>query len=203
LDISGSIRPFFEGCDYVGVDIAPGPGVDIVCQGQHYAPTDCFDVVASCEVMEHNPFWAETFVNMVRLCRPGGLVLMTCASRGRREHGTARTSPGASPLTVSAGWNYYCNLRPIDFCRKAQLDRVAPRTSVVNWRSRDLYIIGFKPGRTLPVDTEMKLRAISRHYRMRNAHPRALIPRLLVAMLGQQGAWKLQDCLGASVDRNP
>jgi 2-polyprenyl-3-methyl-5-hydroxy-6-metoxy-1,4-benzoquinol methylase len=57
-----------------------------------------FDVVISCEVMEHNPFWVATLTNMIRLLKPGGLLVMSCATIGRKEHGTARSLPGASPL---------------------------------------------------------------------------------------------------------
>src|SRR5690606_19424692 len=95
LDLNGSVRSNFSGCDYLGIDVAAGPGVDLVCQGQDYdAPDGSFDVVTSCEAMEHNPYWRETFANMLRLCRPGGLILMTCATTGRGEHGTTRKHPG-------------------------------------------------------------------------------------------------------------
>ena len=30
-DTNGSIRRFFSNCEYIGVDIAEGPGVDVVC----------------------------------------------------------------------------------------------------------------------------------------------------------------------------
>ena len=104
LDINGSIRQFFKDCDYTGLDVAAGPGVDVVCEGQKYdAPG--FDVVISCEAMEHNPYWAETLQNMIRLCKPGGLLVMTCATIGRPEHGTARSEPESSPLTVGLGWS--------------------------------------------------------------------------------------------------
>jgi hypothetical protein len=33
LDINGSVRPLFRGGTYTGIDVAAGPGVDIVCQG--------------------------------------------------------------------------------------------------------------------------------------------------------------------------
>ena len=29
-----SIRKYFDNCDYVGADVAPGPGVDVVCSGE-------------------------------------------------------------------------------------------------------------------------------------------------------------------------
>ena len=99
LNINGSVRQHFSGGQYIGLDVGPGPGVDVVCQGQDYdAPDGSFDVVISCECLEHNPFWRETFENMLRLCRPGGLVIMTCASTGAPRalhppHHARRCSP--------------------------------------------------------------------------------------------------------------
>jgi hypothetical protein len=37
LDINGSIRPFFENCDYLGVDLGEGRGVDMVAKGEELA----------------------------------------------------------------------------------------------------------------------------------------------------------------------
>jgi len=144
LDINGSVRKLFNGCEYIGVDVAVGPGVDVVCQGQDYdAPANSFDVAISCEVMEHNPFWAETVKNMIRLCKPGGLVVMTCATLGRREHGTARTSTVDSPLTVGLGWSYYKNLTETDFLDK-HATKGLRHIFVCNWSEYDLYMVGIK-----------------------------------------------------------
>lgn len=116
LDINGSMRLFFSECDYLGIDVGEGPGVDLVSQGQEYDALDeSFDVCASGECFEHNPYWAETFCNMVRMCKSGGLVLFTCATIGRKEHGTSRSDSGSSPLTVGIGWEYYRNLDEQDF----------------------------------------------------------------------------------------
>lgn len=117
LNINGTVRNFFENCkQYVGVDIGEGPGVDIVVEGQNYdAPSGSFDVAISAECFEHNPYWVETFQNMIRLVRPGGLVIFTCATYGRAEHGTSRTDIGSSPLTCAKGWDYYKNLGEEDF----------------------------------------------------------------------------------------
>lgn len=145
LDISGSIRQFFDQCNYVGLDVAPGKGVDVVCQGQEYdAPDASFDVVVSCEVMEHNPYWAETIRNMVRLCKPDGMVVITCATLGRTEHGTARSNPGSSPLTVAQGWNYYRNLTKHDFEKSGAVEPLHHRAYAFQWYSNDLYFVGFK-----------------------------------------------------------
>lgn len=146
LDINGSVKDYFSNCDYTGLDISEGKNVDIVCQGQDYdGPDNYFDQVISCEAMEHNPHWVETFQNMLRVCKPGGLVLMTCATHGRKEHGTARTDPQASPLTVEMGWNYYHNLLPSDFKKKLDLEMgFSNHQFWVNWRSFDVYFCGVK-----------------------------------------------------------
>jgi SAM-dependent methyltransferase len=145
LDINGSIRSYFVDCDYVGLDVAPGKGVDVVCEGQKFeAPDDTYDVVISCEAMEHNPHWVATFKNMIRMCRPGGLVIMTCATTGRPEHGTTRTEPESSPLTVGLGWNYYRNLRERDFRRKVDTSACARSKYWVRWNHFDLLFLGIK-----------------------------------------------------------
>ena len=116
LDINGSVRDMFELCNYVGFDVGPGPGVDYAIPGQMVRyPDNSFDVAISAECFEHNPYYVETFENMWRMTKPGGLVTFTCAGIGRPEHGTARTDMGSSPLTVGLGWDYYKNLEPEDF----------------------------------------------------------------------------------------
>lgn len=147
LDINGSVRSFFSPEDYVGIDVGEGPGVDLVVPGQQYAaPDGSFDVVVSAECMEHNPAWEATTRNMVRLLRPGGLLLLTCAAPGRPEHGTTRTSPLDSPLTVATGQEYYQNLDQHDFESTGALTTLRPRSYWMNWGHRDLYIAALKGG---------------------------------------------------------
>ncbi len=146
MDINGSVRRFFKDCDYLGIDVGPGPGVDIVCQGQDFrGGSESFDVVISCEVMEHNPYWVETTENMIRMLRPGGLFVLTCATTGRAEHGTARTDPKWSPNTVSEGWEYYKNLTSKHFSESISLSSwFAKFQFFENWDSFDLYLVGIK-----------------------------------------------------------
>ena len=142
LDINGTVRDFFTDCTYIGVDIAAGLGVDVVALGQelNYA-NDRFDVAISAECFEHNPAVLETFVNM---CRMASLaVIFTCATTGREEHGTARSHPGSSPLTVGAGWDYYRNLTAADFEDKLPLgDMFTEYEFSTNETSHDLYFWG-------------------------------------------------------------
>jgi SAM-dependent methyltransferase len=116
LNINGTMRDFFNDCDYTGIDVGEGKDVDFVCSGHEYnSPDETYDVCTSGECFEHNPYWAETFANMVRMTKSGGLVFFTCATTGRPEHGTSRTSPSKSPLTIGKGWDYYRNLDEDDF----------------------------------------------------------------------------------------
>jgi len=147
LDINGSVRALFDAPSrYVGIDLAEGPGVDVVCGGQEYLGSDGeFDVTISAECFEHNPFWKATFSNMVRLCREGGLVVFTCATIGRYEHGTTRSFPHASPLTVALGWDYYHNLTEVDFRHAFDLNWLfSDYEFSVNHSSSDLYFWGIR-----------------------------------------------------------
>jgi SAM-dependent methyltransferase len=153
LDINGSIRTAFDDCTYTGADLSPGPGVDIACAGQLLEfPSAHFDVCVSCECFEHNPYWVETWSNMLRMTRPGGLVLMSCATTGRREHGTTRSAPDSSPFTVEHGWNYYRNLTQAHFESRFDLDQwFSDHAFVVSAESFDLYFVGImKDGPPLP-----------------------------------------------------
>lgn len=145
LDINGSVRQFFGNCVYVGVDVGPGPGVDVVSLGHQYKMSNSFDVVISCECFEHDPHWKDTFLNMIDLCKPGGLVLFTCATIGRKEHGTIDNEPQSSPLTVNIGWNYYKNLTKENFINHFNLSDYFENFEFSdNMTSFDLYFSGIK-----------------------------------------------------------
>ena len=116
-DVNGTLRSTFAGATtYVGVDLEHGPGVDLVAFGHEVdEPDGAFDVAVSGSCFEHDPHWRETFTNMVRLTRPGGLVAFSCASNGFPEHGTLRTMATDAPGTQAVGIDYYRNLAAADF----------------------------------------------------------------------------------------
>lgn len=145
-DVSGSIRQFFNDCEYVGVDVSEGPGVDIVSLGQDLTlPDKFFDLVISCECFEHNPNWVETFENMYRMLDDDGLFVLTCATYGRREHGTPRRSMNSSLTSSVEGGDYYLNLADHDISSIFPLDRLFSYYQFFyNSYGRDLYFIGFK-----------------------------------------------------------
>ena len=117
LDINGSNKPLFDNCIYTGVDLLPGKNVDLISKGNELLfPDNSFNVVISGECFEHDMFYQDTIKNMYRLLKSGGLFTFTCASTGRPEHGTRRSSPDNAPFLEEFGeWaDYYKNLTEDD-----------------------------------------------------------------------------------------
>lgn len=167
LDINGSLRTLFSDCDYTGVDLQLGAGVDLACPGQLLAlPSESFDTVVSAECFEHNPFWRETLANMLRMSRPGGLLILSCATTGRKEHGTSRTNPDASPFTVAARWDYYRNVTAAMIERSAYLAGwLAEWRFWTNYVSRDLYFVALRRGGPAALDRAL-VEQLDRRYAM-------------------------------------
>lgn len=147
LDINGSVRPLFEDCIFLGVDVGHGPGVDMVCFGENLQFRDeSFDTVVSSECFEHAEGWADIFANMKRMTKPNGLIVFTCAGKGRPEHGTSRSDVGSSPLTVGHGIEYYGNLMIEDFEKVPGLLDGLHYQSFYNPYAQDLYFVAKKIG---------------------------------------------------------
>jgi SAM-dependent methyltransferase len=150
LDINGNNQYLFENCLYLGVDLQPGRNVDLVCSGHELSlPDQSIDVVVSTECFEHDQFYAATLRNIARMLRPGGLFLFTCATTGRAEHGTRRTTPQDAPLLQGLGaWgDYYKNLDEKDVRQAVSLDDVFQAYEFsFNRTAADLYFWGIKKG---------------------------------------------------------
>ena len=162
-DVNGSVRSIFSrAAKYVGVDLEAGPGVDVIAFGHEYEAVEgSFDVTISGECFEHDPHWRESFTNMMRLTRPGGLVAFTCASRGRPEHGTRRTMVRDSPGTQALGLDYYQNLIGDDFADMPLSEWFALWSFWYMPTSMDLYFAGVRLGEssrqaTRPLDSEVE-----------------------------------------------
>lgn len=145
-NVNGGIRELFVPGRYVGLDLSEGPGVDVVTSGHEYRDSEQFDLTISCECFEHNPYYIETFKNMVSLTKDSGVVLITCASKGRPEHGTTRTNPSDSPGTSAINWDYYKNLVANDFLDNIDFGTLGFKyfKFFYNSSSSDLYFIGVK-----------------------------------------------------------
>jgi len=146
LDINGGPHKDLECQEYVGVDVAAGPNVTLVSRGEDVnLPSESFDVSMSSECFEHNPSWRETLDNMIRMTKPLGLVVFTCASVGRLEHGTTRSDLGyAAPLTVGEGQEYYKNVSRLMLLRSLSRSSFLAFRVFSNFNSGDLYFLGVK-----------------------------------------------------------
>jgi autotransporter strand-loop-strand O-heptosyltransferase len=153
LDINGSNRTLFENCDYTGIDVGEGRNVDVVCVGHLFqGPDNYYDTIISTEVFEHDMFYEKTVENVMRMLKPGGLFLFTCAAPGRPEHGTRRQGEDCAPLLIqiSEKWaDYYKNLIPEDFKKISNFNDMFPNSyfeikdTDIEIPS-DLYFYGFK-----------------------------------------------------------
>jgi SAM-dependent methyltransferase len=145
LDITGSVK-LFAAKEWIGVDVGPGKNVTLVGRGEELSfDSNYFDVTLSGECFEHNPAWKTTFANMVRMTKPGGLVVMTCAGIGRLEHGTTRSDYGVSaPLMVESGIEYYRNLSKRDLRKVIDESLFSKYGIYSNWGECDLYFVGLK-----------------------------------------------------------
>lgn len=85
LDVNGSLRQFQpEGSHYLGVDLEAGNGVDMIVKpGQPLPFADgSFDLVLASSVFEHDPAFWNTFLDLVRLLREGGMLYINAPSNG-------------------------------------------------------------------------------------------------------------------------
>ena len=83
LDINGSYKPLFENAElnwkYTGLDIAPGPNVDIVVQNPAIwdeIDASSYDVIVSGQCMEHVMNLRDWMFNIKRALRPTGIVCL-------------------------------------------------------------------------------------------------------------------------------
>lgn len=109
LDINGNNRYLFSGCDsnYTGIDIIEGSNVDHVSRIHEYTGGP-FGVVISTECLEHDVYATESIRRMIEMVSNDGILIVTCATSGRPEHGTPGHEEWASPGTHS----HYRNITP-------------------------------------------------------------------------------------------
>jgi SAM-dependent methyltransferase len=86
---SEPVRPLFaDALEYIGVDVVPGPNVDVVANAAAWQCPDAraVDTVVCTETLEHTPEAEQICRNAWRLLSPGGVFLVTTAGEGRAPH---------------------------------------------------------------------------------------------------------------------
>lgn len=115
LDINGNNKYLFWNCHYVGIDLMPGKNVDFVGRAHKILPDiekewdrkkGRVGVVISTEMLEHDKLWMDSLRAMYDALDNRGLLIITCAGNGRKEHGTINHTPSDSPGTIE----YYKNI---------------------------------------------------------------------------------------------
>lgn len=157
FDVNGNEKFLFTDCEFFGLDLEQGPGVDIVCPAQEYdAPDEYYDTIISCECWEHNPFYKESIKNAVRMLKKNGLFLFTCATTGRPVHGIKSQEEECKiknknwktmPNVLKKNWDneYYKNLTENDIRECLDVDSVFSEYEFeVEHKHCDLYFWGIK-----------------------------------------------------------
>ncbi len=85
-DINGSVRPLFQGAEYIGLDMQEGQGVDWVGDAATYEPEKPVDCVVCCETLEHAENWKDLVRKAIEWLDDDGVFLITCAGPGRKPH---------------------------------------------------------------------------------------------------------------------
>lgn len=83
-NVNGTLKPIFSNAkQYVGIDQADGPNVDIACSSHDIPlPDNHFDIIVSSSCFEHDTMFWITFKEMCRLVKPNGFMYINAPSNG-------------------------------------------------------------------------------------------------------------------------
>jgi len=151
LDINGNNRFLFSrDCDYMGIDVGAGPNVNVVSKiHEFWGADEDYDTIICTECFEHDPYWRESLAAIVRMLKPGGLFIFTCATGYRPRHGTRDASPESSPLTLKLPEmaDHYRNLSEADVRDAIDVPGIFSWYEFrVERDNRDLYFWGVRHG---------------------------------------------------------
>jgi len=85
---SPNFREFFtDNCTFIGVDMASGEKVDIVCRGQDTVfPEKHFDTMLCFSVFEHDPDWRNILIHNLPFLKDGALIFLCWGAEGNESH---------------------------------------------------------------------------------------------------------------------
>ena len=144
-DINGSVRDYFPSPSrrsWIGLDIGPGKSVDFTIPGELVQLGNGWaDISISTECFEHARDWKKILLNMIRLTKVEGLILLTMAGTGRAAHGTIDTEIRSSPYTS----HYYKNISLEELLEGGELNKYFSRFALeVNHQAGDTYFWGIR-----------------------------------------------------------
>lgn len=136
-DVNGSVRPGVEAhqpASYLGVDIEPGPRVDLVADVAALPEMfpDGFDLVVSTEMLEHVVDWRASIHALALLVAPKGTLAITTRSPGFPYH----------PYPIDT-WRY-----PVDKMRViVETLGLKVVSCVDDWEQNGVFVVARKPKR--------------------------------------------------------
>lgn len=150
LDLGGALRPgagdllevralFPAAATYLTVDLDPSADCRADARYCVVSP-ETWDVVVSTETLEHCPGWWELVYSAALHVRPGGLVLMTCASRDRAPH--SAEGKGRPP----APGEHYSGVSAVDLRVAAELAGLRVLICCEDPEPCDTYLAAVRPG---------------------------------------------------------
>lgn len=115
-NVNGSLREIFKNHNYTGLDFATGRGVDIVILDPYKfpLPNETADVVICSSCLEHSEMFWLTYLEMLRILKPHGLLYINAPSNGAYHLYPVdcwRFFPDAGDALIS--WAKYNGLNPI------------------------------------------------------------------------------------------
>jgi hypothetical protein len=137
MDINGSVRPCFPNASWIGIDVAAGPGVDIVIDAIDYSPECQADLVICTEVLEHTDMWCQIISRAETWIKPGGRIIITCAGTGRLPHSAVDGGP------VQAG-EHYANITHEQLAAEFQNGGFTDIHAECNQEWKDSYAVATK-----------------------------------------------------------
>lgn len=132
LDINGSVRPLFDGAEYIGLDPQEGPGVDWVGDALDYKPEKKVDCVVCCEVLEHAPMWEKLVKKAMDWLDEDGVLIITAAGPGRKPHSAVDGSHNVRDF------EHYENVSPSELAQVLLPEFVTKGTASVGVQVRTL-----------------------------------------------------------------
>lgn len=136
-DVNGTIRDLFNTDNYRSIDLADGPGVDVVADATTWRTTRRADCVVSTELLEHVQDWPAVIETAFLALKQGGHLVLTCATEPREPH--------AAEGGTMEDDEYYGNVDPWQMCQV--LDKYFSAYDIRVDRSHgDLYVTGRKGG---------------------------------------------------------
>jgi len=83
-NVNGSYKSLFKNWQYSGLDVEPGPNVDIVVNGYDWGINEEYDVVISGQALEHVEDMSKFMKAIYLAVKPGGLVCIIAPGVNKR-----------------------------------------------------------------------------------------------------------------------